>query len=77
MAEGGGASDGYRGSEAPASSGGIKGQMNVLNQVLHSDCKPVLEFNLVRVCVCVCVCEHISCCIVFHAHTIRCGHSTV
>ena len=32
-----------------SSSGGIKGQMNVLDQVLHADCKPVLEFTIVCV----------------------------
>jgi hypothetical protein len=33
---------GYHGNETS----GVKGQMNILDQVLHSDCKPVLEFTL-------------------------------
>ena len=43
---------GYHGNETS----GVKGQMNILDQVLHADCKPVLEFTLVCVCACACVC---------------------
>lgn len=41
----GGASGGNHDDET--ASGGIKGQMNILDQVLHSDCRPVLEFSMV------------------------------
>ena len=41
-----GASNGHHGSKA-AALGGIKGRMNLLDQVLHPDCRPVLEFSLV------------------------------
>ena len=41
-----GASGGHHGSKA-AAPGGIKGRMNLLDQVLHPDCRPVLEFSLV------------------------------
>lgn len=46
MSEGDGASGGYHGNEG-SSLGGIKGQMNILDQILHADCRPVLEFNMV------------------------------
>lgn len=42
------ASSGYHGNEV-AAPGGVKGHMNLLDQVLHSDCKPVLEFSLVSI----------------------------
>ena len=42
----GGASGGNHDDER-GSGGGVKGQMNILDQVLHADCKPVLEFSLV------------------------------
>ena len=42
------ASSGYHGNEI-AAPGGVKGHMNLLDQVLHSDCKPVLEFSLVGI----------------------------
>jgi hypothetical protein len=40
----GGANSGNHDDER--ASGGIKGQMNILDQVLHADCKPLLEFCL-------------------------------
>ena len=43
----GGANSGNHDDER--ASGGIKGQMNILDQVLHADCKPLLEFCLVRI----------------------------
>lgn len=46
--EGRGAGVGYHGNEALSSGGGVKDQMNLLDQVLHSDCKPVLEFTMVK-----------------------------
>lgn len=42
------ASSGYHGNEV-AAPGGVKGHMNLLDQVLHLDCKPVLEFSLVSI----------------------------
>lgn len=65
--EGGGGTDeeldteagvGYHGNETVAPSG-VKGHMNLLDQVLHSDCKPVLEFSLVCVHILTVWCRHV------------------